>query len=298
MRRIGARAPVFGLALGITKTAGATGPRDWQLGFSPAGSQTMARIAEFHDLLLVIIAAITGFVVLLLLFVMVRFSEKRNPIPSKTTHNTVIEVLWTTVPVILLVIVAIPSFKLLYYVDRVEDADMTIKAIGSQWYWSYVYPDHGNFTFDAVMVPDEDVATGGLRLLETDNPVVLPVDTKIRILVTASSVLHSFAVPALGLKLDANPGQVNETWVQIDRVGTYYGQCSEICGIGHSYMPIAIKAVSKRDFDEWVKGAKEDFARLDAPGRGIRLAWAPGVDLPRLGVAHGRAEGGERDPGR
>ncbi len=296
--RIGVRAPVFGLALGITKTAGAAGPRDWQLGFSPAGSQTMARIMEFHDLLLVIIAAITGFVVLLLLFVIYRFSEKRNPIPAKTTHNTVIEVLWTTVPVILLAVIAIPSFKLLYYVDRVEDADMTIKAIGNQWYWSYVYPDHGNFTFDAVMVPEEDVEDAGLRLLETDNPVVLPVDTKIRVLVTASAVLHSFAVPALGLKLDANPGQVNETWVQIDRVGTYYGQCSEICGIGHSFMPIAIKAVSRRDFEEWVESAKDNFAQLDEPGERALLAQAPGVGFARVGIAPGSTRGGDRDPGR
>ena len=296
--RIGVRAPVFGLALGITKTAGAAGPRDWQLGFSPAGSQNMARIMEFHDLLLVIIAAITGFVVLLLLFVIYRFSEKRNPIPAKTTHNTVIEVLWTTVPVILLVIIEIPSFKLLYYVDRVEDADMTIKAVGNQWYWSYVYPDHGNFTFDAVMVPEGDVENREVRLLETDNPVVLPVDTRIRILVTATAVLHSFAVPALGLKLDANPGQVNETWVQIDRVGTYYGQCSEICGAGHSYMPIAIKAVSKLDFDAWVASAKNNFARLDQPGARTRLARAPGPEFARDGIAPGSGPGCERDPGR
>ena len=298
MTRIGVPAPVFGLALGITKTAGAAGPRDWQLGFSPAGSQAMARIMEFHDLLLVIIAAITGFVVLLLVFVMVRFSEKRNPTPAKTTHNTVIEVLWTTIPVVLLAIIAIPSFKLLYYLDRVEDADMTIKAIGNQWYWSYVYPDHGNFTFDAVMVPEEDVKNRELRLLETDNPVVLPVDTKIRILVTVTAVLHSFAVPALGLKLDANPGQLNETWVQIDRVGTYYGQCSEICGAGHSYMPIAIKAVSKSDFDAWVASAKDNFARLDQPGERTRVARAPGVGIARAEIAPGRAGAGDRDPGR
>ena len=237
----------------------------------------MERIIDFHNLMLWIITGIGVFVLILLFYVMFRFSERRNPNPTRTTHNTVLEVLWTTVPVIILVVIAIPSFRLLYYADRVEDADMTLKVIGHQWYWSYEYPDHGDFTFDALMVDEEDLKKGQRRLLETDLPVVLPVNTKVRILVTADDVIHSFAVPAFGLKLDANPGMVNETWVEITREGTYYGQCSEICGSGHAFMPIKIKAVSKAEFDVWVKKAKEEFARVDDPDERTHVAEAPGA---------------------
>ena len=240
-------------------------PRDWQLGLPEPVSPTMEKIVDFHNLLLVVITLISVFVLVLLLYVMFRFSEKRNPTPSKTTHNTVIEVLWTVVPVVILVAIAVPSFRLLYFADRVENADMTIKAIGRQWYWSYEYPDQGNFTFDATLVPEEDLAPGQLRLLTTDNAVVLPVNTKIRLLITASDVLHAFALPAMGIKLDAVPGQVNETWMEITREGTYYGQCSEICGTNHAYMPIMVEAVSKEKFDAWVKEAQEKFAKVDAP---------------------------------
>ncbi len=265
--------------------AHAAGPRDWQMGFRDAASLTMERISEFHNLLLVTISLISVFVLALLLIVMFRFSEKRNPTPSKTTHNTLLEVLWTTIPVIILVVIAIPSFKLLYFADRVEEADMTIKAIGRQWYWSYEYPDHGNFTFDATLVDEEDLEEGQKRLLDTDYAVVLPVNTKIRLLITASDVLHSFALPAMGVKLDAVPGRLNETWVEITREGTFYGQCSEICGTGHSYMPITVKAVSKEAFAEWVEGAKEEFARTEPPARQERLAQAlqaqkPGAQAP------------------
>ncbi len=270
--RIGAFAGVFCLAASLTGAAGADQPRDWQLGLQPAASTTMERVVDLHDLLMVVITLITVFVVVLLLYVMFRFSERRNPTPSKTTHNTVIEVLWTTVPVIILVIIAIPSFKLLYYADRVEDAEMTIKAIGHQWYWSYEYPDHGDFTFDGIMLSDDEREEGQPRLLATDTFVVLPIDTKIRLLVTADDVLHAFAMPAFGIKLDANPGKINETWMEITREGTYYGQCSEICGAGHSYMPIAIKAVSKAAFDEWVGQAQEEYARAGKPEDGSHLA--------------------------
>ncbi len=270
--RIGAFAGVISLAASLAGTAGAGQPRDWQMGLQPAASTTMERVVDFHNMLLVVITLISVFVVLLLLYVMYRFSERRNPTPSKTTHNTVIEVLWTTVPVIILVLIAIPSFKLLYYADRVEDADMTIKAIGHQWYWSYEYPDHGDFTFDGIMLSDDEREEGQPRLLATDTFVVLPIDTKIRLLVTADDVLHAFALPAFGIKLDANPGKINETWMEITREGTYYGQCSEICGAGHSYMPIAIKAVSKAAFDEWVGQAQEEYARAGKPEDGPHLA--------------------------
>jgi cytochrome c oxidase subunit 2 len=260
--------------IGLAGAALAEGPKNWQLGFDPAASPTMELITDFHNLLLVIITLITIFVLGLLLYVMYRFSEKRNPTPTRTTHNTTIEVLWTVIPVIILVIIAIPSFRLLYYADRAPDAEMTIKVIGHQWYWSYEYPDHGNFTFDALMVATEDLQPGQLRLLDTDNYVVLPVDTKIRLLITASDVLHSFALPAMGVKLDAVPGRINETWVEITREGTFYGQCSEICGTGHSYMPIAVKAVSKAAYAEWVEMAKQEFARVDEPGAAARVAQA------------------------
>jgi cytochrome c oxidase subunit 2 len=255
----------LGVTAGLSAPAGAAQPQPWQMGFQTAVSPTMERIESFHDLLLWIITAIVIFALGLLVYVMWRYSEKRNPTPSKTTHNTLVEVIWTVVPVIILVVIAIPSFKLLYYADRIEDAEMTLKAIGRQWYWSYEYPDHGDFTFDANMVADEDLQPGQPRLLQTDYAIVLPVDTRIRILVTASDVIHSFAVPSMGLKLDAVPGRINETWVQINSEGTYYGQCSEICGTGHSYMPIMIKAVSKEAFAKWVEQAKEEFARVDEP---------------------------------
>jgi cytochrome c oxidase subunit 2 len=255
----------LGLMAGLSGPLLAAQPQPWQMGFQPAASPTMERIQSFHDLLLVIITLIVLFVLGLLVYVMWRYSEKRNPTPSKTTHNTLIEVIWTVVPVIILVVIAVPSFKLLYYADRIEDAEMTVKAIGRQWYWSYEYPDQGNFTFDAYMVPDEELEAGQPRLLQTDTAVVLPVDTRIRILVTASDVLHSFAMPSMGIKLDAVPGRVNETWVQINDEGMYYGQCSEICGTGHSYMPIMIRAVSKAAFAKWVEQAKEEFARVDEP---------------------------------
>ena len=269
-------AALAALGLLAAGTAGAAEPQPWQMGFQPAASPVMEEIHAFNNLLLWIISGIVVFVLGLLLYVMWRFSEKRNPTPSKTTHNTLIEVVWTVVPVIILVIIAIPSFRLLYLTDRdpENEIEMTIKAIGHQWYWSYEFPDHGNFTFDAYMVADEDLEDGQRRLLTTDNALVLPVDTNIRILVTASTVIHNFAVPAMGLKMDGVPGRMNETWVRITKEGTYYGQCSELCGTGHAYMPIMIEAVSKEKFAEWVEQAQEEFARVEDPDRPTSLAEA------------------------
>jgi cytochrome c oxidase subunit 2 len=277
-RRLGFAVGVLGLAVGVTGLVAASEPLPWQMGFQPAATTTMERINDFHNLMLVVITAIAVFVLLLLLYVMYRFSERRNPTPSKTTHNTLLEVLWTTVPVIILVVIAIPSFRLLYYTDRAEDAEMTLKAIGHQWYWSYEYPDQGNFAFDAVMLTDDELEEGQRRLLETDNAIVLPVGTKIRLLVTADDVIHSFAVPAFGIKLDANPGTVNETWFEIAREGTFYGQCSEICGSGHSYMPIMVKAVSKEEFVRWSEEAKKEFARAEGTESRTRLARTENAD--------------------
>ncbi len=255
------------LLAGFATTARAAGgPQNWQLGFRPPASPTAEQIHWFNDVILLpIIVAIVVFVLGLLVYVMWRFSEKRNPTPSKTTHNTLIEVLWTVIPVVILVVIAIPSFKLLYFADRIEDAEMTLKAIGKQWYWTYEYPDNGGFEFDAVMLTADELQPGQKRLLDTDNPVVLPVDTNIRLLITAEDVLHSFALPAMGIKLDAVPGRVNETWVRINEEGTYYGQCSELCGSGHSFMPITVKAVSKAEFEHWVGQARKEFASSKPP---------------------------------
>jgi cytochrome c oxidase subunit 2 len=248
------------LALGATSVLAAQ-PEPWQLGFQPAQSPVMEQIHSFHNLLLWIITLISLFVLGLLAYVCVRFRASAGVTPSKRTHNTILEIAWTAVPVLILVVIAIPSFKLLYFMDRAENPEMTLKAIGRQWYWSYEYPDHGDFTFDAYLVADEDLQEGQPRLLATDNHVVLPVQTDIRLLTTASDVLHSWAMPSLGVKMDAVPGRINETWLRIEEPGMYYGQCSELCGDYHGFMPIAIEAVSKDEFEAWVQQAQEEFAR-------------------------------------
>lgn len=236
-------------------------PVEWGHNLQDPASPVMSRITEFHNMLLWIITAISVFVLLLLIFIMARYNSKANPKPSDFTHNTLIEVIWTVVPVVILVIIAIPSMKLLYYSDRMENPDMTVKVVGYQWYWGYEYPDQGEFSYMSYMVPEDEinVAEGQKRLLSTDNPLVLPVDTNIEFHVTAADVLHSFAVPAFGVKVDAVPGRLNETWTRIEKPGVYYGQCSELCGKGHAYMPIEIHAVSKKEFEAWVKEAKKNF---------------------------------------
>jgi cytochrome c oxidase subunit 2 len=241
--------------------AAAAQPEPWQLGFQPAATSVMERIESLHDLLLWIIALISLFVLALVAYACVRFRASRSTSPSRRTHNTVLEIAWTAVPVLILVVIAIPSFKLLYYQDVVPDADLTIKAVGHQWYWSYEYPDNGNFAFDSYMVADADLKPDQLRLLTTDTAVVLPVDTTVRVLVTATDVLHSWAVPAFGVKMDAVPGRINETWLRIEEPGTYYGQCSELCGTNHGFMPIMVEAVSKDEFEAWTKQAQEEYAR-------------------------------------
>ena len=232
-------------------------PTPDELGLQPAATPMKERMIDFHDhLLLPITVVIAAFVMFLLVFVMVRFNARANPVPSKTTHNFALEVIWTLVPVLILVVVVIPSMKLLYYADRVspKDADMTLKVIGHQWYWEYEYPDNGGFNFLSNLIKDKDIdkSKGQVRLLSTDNPVVLPVDSNIRILIAATDVIHSWGIPAFGVKTDAVPGRTNETWVRIDKEGTFYGQCSQLCGEGHGFMPIEIKAVSKAEFAKWV----------------------------------------------
>lgn len=243
--------------------AAAQQPTPWQLGFQEPHSPIMEQMDIFHDFLLWVIFAISIFVLALLLYTIVRFREKANPNPTKTTHNTLIEILWTVVPVIILFVIGFFSLPLLYATDDVTDADLTIKVIGRQWYWSYEYPDNGDFTFDAFMIPEDEVKPGEPRLLATDENLVLPVGKKIRVLVTSSDVLHAFAMPALGSKVDAVPGRTNETWFLIDEPGMYYGQCSELCGAGHAFMPLAIKAVPEAEFDAWVTKAQARFGESD-----------------------------------
>lgn len=252
----------------------AAGPTPWQLGLQPAATPIMERIASFHGLLLGIIVFICLFVLALLVYACWRFREDRNPVPSRVSHNTALEVVWTAVPVLILVIIAVPSFKLLYFQDVLPKTEMTIKAIGKQWLWSYEYPDHGNFTFDALMVDDSELRPDQRRLLDTDNLVVIPARTYVKVQVTASDVLHSWTVPAFGVKIDAVPGRLNEVWLYVNEPGTYYGQCSELCGLRHGFMPIAVKVVPREEFETWVAEAQQKFARAGEP---VRVAAASPV---------------------
>ena len=273
---------VFGLAaaagsMTFAAAANASQPVPWQIDFQQAATPVMAQVQDFNTTISVVIVLINWFVIALLVYVMWRFNAKRNPTPSKTTHNTLIEVVWTVAPIMILIIIAVPSFRLLYFQDRAVDAEMTIKAIGNQWYWTYEYPDHGGFAFDALMIADDEIGPGQVRLLETDNRVVVPVDTSIRLLVTAADVIHAWAVPAFGVKVDAVPGRLSETWFRIEREGVYYGQCSELCGVYHGFMPIAVEAVSKQAFSAWVERARREFA-LDDARAATTVARAAGAD--------------------
>ena len=248
----------FGCRFG---SAAASQPKDWQITFQEAASENMTMITDFNNFLLILMTAISVFVLGLMLYVMVRFNARANPEPSKTTHNTLVEVIWTVVPIVILVVIAIPSFRLLYFQRDIPEADMTVKATGYQWYWGYEYPDHGDFAFDSLMLSDEERGDQP-RLLATDTAMVVPVDTTVRVIVTAADVLHAFALPAFGLKMDAVPGRLNETWFKAEKTGTYYGQCSELCGIRHAFMPIRIEVVSKADFALWVEEAQSEYAEI------------------------------------
>jgi cytochrome c oxidase subunit 2 len=219
----------------------------------------MDDIIWFHHFLLWMIIAITLFVLALLLVVIVRFNARRNPIPSRTTHNTFIEVIWTVVPVLILVAIAVPSFRLLFYELKIPPADLTVKATGKQWFWSYSYPDQ-KIEFDSLLVQDKDLKPGQPRLLTVDNELVVPVNKVVRVLVTGADVIHSFSVPSFGIKIDAIPGRLNETWFKAEREGTYYGQCSQLCGRDHAFMPIAVHVVSQKEFAAWLVTAKKNFS--------------------------------------
>jgi cytochrome c oxidase subunit 2 len=255
----------------------AQAPRNWELGMQKAHSPVKEQIASLHDLVLIIITLITIFVAGLLLYVVWRFSNKRNLVASRTSHNTVIEIAWTVIPVLILVVIAIPSFRLIYFEDRARDADMTIKVTGHQWLWEYTYPDAQNIDFQSAMIPTEDLKPGQLRLLDVDNPLVLPAGKTIRILTTSTDVIHSFFIPSLGVQRYAIPGRTIETWVKIDQPGDYYGECNQICGTNHSQMPISIHAVTDAEFTAWIATAKTKFAQGTPPAApAIREAAADG----------------------
>ena len=269
------------LALGVLRTlitapgAEAAEPKPWQFGFQPPATEVMDRLSAFHDVLLIIITLIAVFVLGLLVYVMWRFNQQRNPAPSRTSHNTVIEMLWTVVPVLILVSIAIPSFKLMYYMDRVPNPELTIKVTGHQWYWSYEYPDQGGLAFDSNIIPEDQLKAGQKRLLEVDNPLVVPADTIIRVQVTGTDVIHSWFVPSFGVQEYAVVGRLNESWMKIDHPGIYYGQCNQICGVNHAFMPIKVAAVSKDAFKNWLVDAKKKFARRDDGSGAVRVAAVP-----------------------
>ena len=243
--------------------AGIGQPSPWQLGLQQSVTPVMDNIAWFHDFLLYLITAITGFVLVLLVIVIVRFNARANPVPTKTTHNTLLEVAWTLIPVVILTAIAVPSFKLLFLQLTIPPAEVTVKAIGKQWYWTYNYPD-AKFEFDSLLACDQQrVKCEQPRLLAVDNDMVVPVNKVIRVQVIGAEVIHAFAVPSFGIKIDAVPGRLNETWFKATREGVYYGQCSELCGKDHAYMPIAVRVVSDKEYAAWLEQAKKKFAVND-----------------------------------
>ena len=253
-----------------------SGPQPWQMDFRPSATPVMDDIIDFHNLLLVIEVLIVLFVLGLMVYICVKFNAKANPVPSKTTHNVFLEVVWTVIPIIILIVITVPSVKLLVFMDKApkEKVEMTLKVIGHQWYWSYEYPDAGDLAFDSNIIPDEeiDASKGQIRLLEVDNRIAIPVDTTIRVLMTSDDVLHNWAIPAFGIKMDTVPGRINEAWIRVPaaRAGVYRGQCSELCGVNHGYMPIVIEAKSKQDFAKWLIKAKKEFANEASPTKVVQ----------------------------
>jgi cytochrome c oxidase subunit 2 len=262
------RLSTYAVTIGALLTSAATAlaapgqPSSWALGLQEAGSPVMADITWFHNFLLVLITAITAFVLILLLVVMIRYNARANPNPSRTTHNAVIEVVWTIVPVVILLAIAVPSFRLLFLELDPPKADLTVKATGKQWYWSYNYPDNGNFEFDSILVADKDLKADQPRLLTVDNEMVVPVNKVVHVLVTGADVIHSFAVPSFGIKIDAVPGRLNDTWFKATSEGRFHGQCSELCGKDHAFMPITVRVVNDAEFAAWVAQEKKN-AELD-----------------------------------
>jgi len=263
------------LAAGGSALAGLGQPSPWQMGFQQSAAPSMDDITWFHNFVLWIIVAITAFVLALLVIVMVKFNARANPTPSRTTHNTLLEVAWTVIPVVILVVIAIPSFRILFVQLNIPQADLTIKAAGNQWNWTYSYPDD-KIEFTSVMLQDAErmkLNPPPPRLLGVDNPIVVPVNKVVRVQVIGSDVIHAFAVPSFGVKIDAIPGRLNETWFKATREGVYYGQCSELCGKDHAFMPIEVRVVSEQAYATWLADAKKKFA-LDGSAPAIAVAAA------------------------
>jgi cytochrome c oxidase subunit 2 len=240
----------------------ASEPVNWQMLFQEPASPLMQELVEFHNLLLVIITMIVLGVSALLAYVCVKFNARANPIPATFSHNLLIEIIWTIVPIIILIIIAVPSFRILRFAEKIPQADMVIKVVAYQWYWNYTYPDHNNIKFDSYIIQDASLQSNQKRLLEVDNRIIIPENVTVKFLITSADVIHSFAVPSLGIKMDAVPGRINETWTKIAKKGIYYGQCSELCGTNHGFMPIAIEVVTKDEFTQWLIRAKAKFTYL------------------------------------
>jgi len=272
---IAATAAVLAASAGAA-LAGIGQPSPWQIGMQGPVTPVAQDIYGFNTFLFWITTAIAAFVLVLLAIIIVRFNARRNPVPSRTTHNTVLEVTWTIVPVLILLLIAVPSFRLLFLELDVPKPDVTIKATGKQWLWSYSYPDNGNFEFDSTVVQDKDLKPGQPRLLTVDNEMVVPVNKVVHVLVTGADVIHSFAVPSFGVRIDAIPGRINDTWFKATREGMYYGQCSELCGVDHAFMPIAVRVVSDQEFAAWAAQAKQKFAAgRGAPPTAVAAATGP-----------------------
>lgn len=252
----------FYLSLVLVATTNTAFTREnWQFGFSESVTSVMDDVVHLHDkIILPIIVAISVFVLFLLIYSLIKFRSSKNPIPSKTSHNTLIEVLWTLIPCVILVVIAVPSFRLLYKQDIIPKSDVTLKVTGYQWYWGYEYPDE-KISFEAHMVETKNLKPNQPRLLEADNYVVLPVNKVVKVLITANDVLHAWAMPSFGVNREAVPGRINETWFKAQKEGIYYGQCLELCGTKHAFMPIVVKIVSEKEYNEWLKVAKVKFAK-------------------------------------
>ncbi len=261
--RIYATFVAFNCALLGASSALAAKPEPWQMDLQPPAGSIAEMATDLHNMLLVVITLISLFVLGLLVYVSVRFRASANPNPSKTSHHTVIEILWTVIPVVILVGIAIPSFRLLYYLDRTADTDMVIKVTGNQWYWNYEYPDDG-IVFDSYMVDDADIQADQIRLLSVDNPLVVPENTRVKLLITGNDVMHSFFVPSLAVQVYAFIGRTNEVWIDVPSgKQIYYGQCNQICGVNHAYMPIEVRALPRDEYDAWLSSAREEFAMDD-----------------------------------
>jgi cytochrome c oxidase subunit II len=276
--RLSAAAVAVGalLASAGAALAGLGQPVPWQMGLQESASPIMDDITWFNTFLFWVSSAIAVFVLVLLAIIILRFNARANQAPSRTTHNTPLEIIWTIVPVIILVTIAVPSFRLLFVQLDVPKPDLTVKATGKQWYWSYGYPDNGDFEFDSQLVADKDLKPGQPRLLTVDNEMVVPVNKIVHVLVTGADVIHSFTVPSFGIRIDAVPGRLNDTWFKATKEGMFYGQCSELCGTDHAFMPIAVRVVSDADFATWLAAAKKEHSAGGGAPDQLAAAAAPG----------------------